>query len=164
LLVLGSVTSPEFRETAPGLQRLADHFVSRVHVVLLYTREAHPADGPGPYPEGGKPSSPAGEFARSQHVEPPDRAAAAKHAWEKLGLGAPLKVLVDGMDNEAWGAYGPAPNNAFLIDRHGYVVARQAWFEMKAMESAIQDLLARDKPPAPARGETAEGVEEGGGR
>ena len=164
LLVLGSATSPEFRATALSLQHLAERREADVQVVLVYTLEAQPTNGPSPYPD--LPTVSAGELARPQAGALTERRAAAKFAMEKLKLGEPLQVLVDNMDNAAWNGYGPAPNNAFAIDRHGSVVGRQTWFEAKGMEGILLDLLARDKPapqPATAADAGAE-TEEGGQR
>ncbi len=161
LLVLGSATSPEFRATALSLQHLAERRAADVQVVLVYTLEAQPTDGPSPYPD--LPAVSAGELARPQAGALTERRAAAKFAMEKLKLAGPLQVLVDNMDNAAWNAYGPAPNNAFAIDRHGSVVGRQTWFEAQAMDGILLDLLARDKPAlqpdtaADAGAETGEG-------
>jgi hypothetical protein len=163
LLVLGSATSPEFRDTALSLQELAERRRA-VQVVLVYTKEAQPANGPSPYPD--LPAVPAGEFARPKAGTLAERRAAARLAAEKLKLGKPVRVLVDGMDNAAWSAYGPAPNNAFAIDRHGSVVGRQTWFEAQAMDAILLGLMARDKPaPEPAAaGDAGAKTGEGGRR
>jgi hypothetical protein len=165
VLVLGSVTSGDFRKTAPGLQRLADGYTQQgVRTVLLYTLEAHPAGGQSPYGEAAGPPPPAATgMARAEHRDAAERLEAARFAAEKLGLEEPLRILVDGMDNAAWSAYGPAPNNAFLIDRGGYVVARQAWFDPDAMEGVLLDLLVRQKPPAEKKPEPAPAAEAGEG-
>jgi hypothetical protein len=149
VLVLGSVTSGDFRKTAPGLQRLADGYSHQgVRTALLYTLEAHPTGGESPYGEAAGPPPPeAANVARPQHKDAAERLEAARFAAKKLGLDEPLLILLDGMDNAAWNAYGPAPNNAFLIDRSGYVVARQGSFDPEAMEGVVLDLLIRQKPP-----------------
>jgi hypothetical protein len=166
LLVLGSATSPEFRATAPSLQQLAERRQPHVQVVLVYTREAQPANGQSPYED--LPLVPAGEFARPEANTLTERRAAARLAAEKLKLGTPVRVLVDGMDNGAWSAYGPAPNNAFAIDRHGSVVGRQTWFEAEAMDSILLHLLARNesapKPKPATAGEAGAETGEGGRR
>ncbi len=163
LLVLGSATSPEFRHTALSLQHLAERREADVQVVLVYTLEAQPTDGPTPYPD--LPTVSAGQFARPQTGTLAERRAAAKFAMEKLKLGGPLQVLVDSMDNAAWNGYGPAPNNAFAIDRHGSVVGRQTWFQAQGMEGILLNLLARDRPaPRPATADDAGAENEEGGR
>ena len=164
LLVLGSGTSPEFRHTVLTLQHLAERHKADVQVVLVYTLEAQPTDGPSPYQD--LPTVSAGQFARPQAGALTERRAAAKFAMEKMRLGGPLQVLVDNMDNAAWNGYGPAPNNAFAIDRQGSVVGRQTWFEAEGMEGILLNLLARDKQapkPATAADAGAE-TEEGGQR
>ena len=159
-----TATRAEFRATSLSLQQLAEGRGPGVQVVLVYTLEAQPTNGPSPYPD--LPAVSAGELARPQAGALTERRAAAKFAMEKLKLGGPLQVLVDNMDNAAWTGYGPAPNNAFAIDRHGSVVGRQTWFEAEAMEGILLHLLARDKPaprPASAADAGAE-TKEGGQR
>ena len=142
ILVLGSYTSPEFRETVDGLERLAGAFGVRIRTGVLYTLEAHPKGSKSPY--GGEESAGAGGVALEQPVDLEGRRAAARLAMEKLPIRA-ATVVVDGMDNAAWNAYGPAPNNAFLIDR-GYVVERQPWFDPVAMDAVIRAVL-QSQPP-----------------
>ena len=82
------------------------------------------------------------------------RRAAARSAVERLKLR--IRVAVDGMEDAAWKAYGPAPNNAFLIDDQGSVVVRQAWFNPTDMELFLRQLLevrARAVAASPAGGE-----------
>jgi hypothetical protein len=161
LLVLGSLTSPEFRKTAAGLQELAVSHAGLAEVVLLYTLEAHPQGRTGPYgtPPSRPPEDP--QFNVPQAGSAAERSTAARLAMKKLGLGEPLQVLVDGMENAAWNAYGPAPNNAFVIDMNGEVVGRAAWFDAAAMKSILDDLLAQNPKaePEPAK---KDGAEEGG--
>jgi len=166
LLVLGSATSPEFRATALSLQRLAERRQADAQVVLVYTLEAEPEGSPSLYADLGRPAVPAGEFARTQAGTLTERRESARFAMDKLKLGPPLQVLLDNMDNAAWSGYGPAPNNAFAIDRHGSVVGRQTWFAAESMEGILLDLLARDKPaPKPATpGDAGDKTVEGGQR
>jgi len=93
-------------------------------------------------------------------VQPGDleaRRAVALEAVERLALRT--RVVVDEMDDAAWTAYGPAPNNAFLIDEGGFVIVRQAWFDPTDMELFLRRLLEvkrQSASPAPS-GEGAGG-------
>jgi Iodothyronine deiodinase len=148
VLVLGSYTCPEFRMSSSSLLRLAQIFSDQVTVGLLYTREALPSDAPSPYPDW-KPaptSTPGVKVELPQAVDMEHRLEAAQLAATKLSLGSPVRIVVDGMEDAAWEAYGPAPHNAFLIDRHGTVMARQAWFDAKGMEVLVRHLLGREGP------------------
>ena len=52
-----------------------------------------------------------------------------------------IPVLVDKMDNPVWCTYGPAPNNAYLIDTNGTVIEKQGWYNPDLMEDAIINYL-----------------------
>ena len=164
LLVLGSATSPEFRATARDLQLLAERLHADVQMALVYTMEAQPTGSPGLFTDEGRPAVPAGDFARAQAGTLAERRASARFIMEKFELGMPLQVLVDDMGNGAWSGYGPAPNNAFAIDRRGSVVGRQTWFDAGPMEGILRDLLARDQraPTTATSGEGADETGEGG--
>ena len=56
-------------------------------------------------------------------------------------LSVDIPVLVDEMDNPVWCTYGPAPNNAYLIDTDGTVIEKQGWFDPGLMRTAINNLL-----------------------
>jgi hypothetical protein len=51
-----------------------------------------------------------------------------------------VPLLVDGMDNAVWCTYGPAPNNAYLIDMDGGIVAHQGWYDPVEMTKAVAAL------------------------
>ena len=52
-------------------------------------------------------------------------------------------ILVDGMDNKVWKAWGSAPNCAYLIGTDGRVVEAQPWFDAGPMRAALEKLLAK---------------------
>jgi hypothetical protein len=150
LVVLGSLTSPEFREHAPGIGQVVGEGVD---AVVLYTVEAYPDGGSGPY--GASPQPPADPFPGLKihaHADLAARREAARLAADKLALAVP--VLVDGMDDAGWMAFGRRPNAAFLIDDTGYVVARQDVFDPADMAASAHLLMAERQSPSakpPAR-------------
>lgn len=150
LVVLGSFTSPEFREHARAIERIQAE-VGGVAALVVYTLEAYPAGGKGPYGESATANANAMAGASiPAHKDLEARRAAASLAIEKLTLGVP--VLVDGMDDAAWKAFGGTANPAFLIDAAGYVVARQATFDPADMEATarmLQEMLRQAEPAAP---------------
>jgi len=52
-----------------------------------------------------------------------------------------VPVLVDEMDNPLWCTYGPAPDNACLIETDGKIVVRQSWYQPEEMRSTIATYL-----------------------
>ncbi len=56
-------------------------------------------------------------------------------------LGITVPVLIDEMDNPLWCTYGPAPNIAYLIGTDGIVIEQQQWYQVQAMESAMNQYL-----------------------
>jgi hypothetical protein len=138
ILVLGSYTTPRFRDTVGELERIGAAFGAAVEATVIYTIEAHPEGSESPYARGVADGDAGGvEVAQAANLE--ERIAVAREARANLTLGS-LRVLVDGMDNAAWEAYGPAPNTAFLIEG-GYVVDRQTWFNPVAMDQTLRALL-----------------------
>ena len=50
-------------------------------------------------------------------------------------------MLVDGLDDAVFTAYGRAPNGAYLIDADGNLVFRSTWADDRKMEHMIDTLL-----------------------
>ena len=111
-------------------------------MIIIYVIEAHPMGDPSPYSgrewtEGysrDRDGNPVGQ--PDTYAERVDLARQTA-ADEKITV----RLLVDGMDNAVWCTYGPAPNIAYLIDRDGTIVTRQAWYVPSAMADAVAGLL-----------------------
>lgn len=137
LVVFGSYSSPSFRQRAAALERIKRDYGTRVHPVVVYTRENHAV----------------GEWEVSRNkdegvaVEQPAdmdaRVAMARQAKDALKLSVP--IAVDGMDDATAHAFGGTTNAAFLIGRDGTVVARQKWFEPYAMRRSIDEALGASR-------------------
>ncbi len=109
LLLFGSETCPNVREQ---VRRLGEESqaLPGVRVVLVYLREAHPADGPAFLAGGaGAPRDPRNLSER--------RAAAARLAPP----GGRVTVFVDGMDDRAARAFGAWPTRLYLVGRDGRI-------------------------------------------
>ena len=80
---------------------------------MIYTREAHAIDGKAPNSSKGAPL-----------VEEPgtleERAQVAKTCVKKLDL-APLKTLIDGMDDGTSEAYASFPDRLYLVGKDGKI-------------------------------------------
>jgi peroxiredoxin len=128
VLFFGSISSTVFRKSAPDLERLAKSWSRlEVKVILVYTREAHPA---------------ALKKAPQDYRE---RAALACKAREDLHLDIP--ILVDEWDDAVHKAYGAIPEAAFLLDSHGTIQLRQAQAGAASLQKELMRLLKLQEPP-----------------
>jgi len=129
VLFFGSASSANFRRSAPEMDRLASKWERlEVQVVLVYTREAHPAT------------------LREAPLNFGERAALARQARKDLGLGIP--VLVDEWDDVVHRSYGAMPDAAFLLDSRGKILVRQARTGAASLEKELRRLLeVPDGPP-----------------
>lgn len=142
VLQLGSRSCPVFRYRRFGMQKLQRELAGRVDFLVLYTQEAHPVGSPSPYSDEewdlwinrltGVRMRPA------MTVE--ERRERAVDTMQRLDLDA--AVLVDGMDDAAWRAFGAAPSPAFVLDTDGQVVLRQVWVDPAELRQTLRRLLA----------------------
>jgi hypothetical protein len=134
IVILGSYTSPQFRQQCAANEELYKTWGALVHVITIYTKEAHPIE-----------QNPA-QFSRDARGTPmtqpqtyAERLAMAARTVKEAGITMP--VLVDEMDNPLWCTYGRMPNNAFLIGQDGYIVARQDWNDARRLQQTIREYL-----------------------
>jgi Spy/CpxP family protein refolding chaperone len=141
VLVLGSYSAPSFRERMKDLpwllDTLRDDGSRNADVLVVYTKERHPADGwtnPRNEEEG---------VAIPAHASADDRVAAANQVREALGDRSGLTVLLDSMDDTLHARVaGDRPGDHVLILRpDGTVAARQRWFD----PTAIPELVANSR-------------------
>jgi Spy/CpxP family protein refolding chaperone len=145
VLVFGSYSSPSFRQRAAALEQLRKDYAGRgVQFLVVYTTEAHPAG------EWDVERNKDDGVAVTAHADADARAAQAERARDALKLTVPFAT--DGMADEAFAAYGRAPNGAVLIGRDGTVVARQRWFDPGALrrhiDQAVKTPIATTRPGA----------------
>lgn len=133
VIVFGSFTCPSFRNRAAGIDDLREDLGNRASVMVVYTREAHPADG--------------WEVERNkddginlrQTRDDAEREAAAERAKEALKLSTP--IVIDSVDDATAKAYGAFPNGAVVIDRDGTIAYRQQWFEPMTLRRHIDKAI-----------------------
>lgn len=128
LLINGSYTCPVFREKMPLVNEVVRDYGDKLIVALIYTLEAHPLTDTSVYygyVNTSKPNYDDGVLYR-QPVTYGERKQVAADMLAALKIDAP--VYIDGPCNEWWSVFGPAPNNAFLIDTAGRVFAKHGWF------------------------------------
>jgi len=135
VLAFGSASSSYFRKSAPELDHLArDWERLEVRVVIIYTREAHPAALRTPVPKS---------YA--------ERASLARATQKDLRVG--LQFLVDGWDDHVHKSYGAMPDGAFLLDSHGTIVAREVQAKASALDQELRrQLKVADPPPSAPSG------------
>jgi hypothetical protein len=142
VVVTGSYSCPQFRETTDGRAALFWEFSDRVDFVVIYTQEAHSADGSSPYSP--VPFVPKENTAKGVAVPQPktygERLKLARECRRNLKLVS--DVAVDTMDNATWKKFGSSPNFGCLIAPGGKVVLEQGLFNAERMRSALLKLLS----------------------
>ncbi len=128
VLFFGSASSGNFRRSAPKMDRLAAEWERlEVRVVLVYTREAHPAT------------------LRGAPRDFRERCALARRTRKDLGLRIP--VLVDDWDDAVHRSYGAMPDAAFLLDPRGKILVRQVRTGPASLAKELARLLEVPGPP-----------------
>jgi cytohesin len=148
LLVTSSLTCPKSRSRWPELKEIVDEYGEKINVVIVYVIEAHPVGSICPY-KGVEDITPENErdgILRKQPKTLEDRIELAQEFKRLLRISIP--IYVDDVKDEAWKGLGAAPNLALLVDERGIVVAREGWFEGKAMGEKIEAYLKAEQPQA----------------
>lgn len=127
LLISGSLTCPVFRNKIQDINTMASVYTGLVNIFVIFTMEAHPIT-PSPY------SGTIWVTNQNQNEQilfpQPTTYGERKDLLDTLMSRYTLNVpvLLDGPCNEWLSAFGPAPNNAYLIDSQGIVYEKQGWF------------------------------------
>ena len=123
--MFGSITNPPARMQIERWTRLAQKYgKEEVQLFVVYGDELHPGD---------RKEFKAYPLPKSEYEK-------MAYAQEFAQLGK-LPVLVDGLDNATFNAYGRAPNGAYLVDKDGNLVFRGTWADSRKMEHMIDTLL-----------------------
>lgn len=123
--MFGSITNPPSRVQMDRWSQLLKKYAKEdVQVFVVYGEELHPGDNKRfkAYP---KPKS---EYEKMAYAK----------EFAQLGQ---LPVLVDGLNNATYNAYGKAPNGAYLVDKDGNLVFRGTWADARKIEHMIDTLL-----------------------
>jgi len=128
LLIAGSYTCPVFRQKIPVINDLASIYAGLINIYIIYTLEAHPYLDTSVY--FGYVNTTTANIQEGILYEQPktygERKAVVADMLSDLSIQAP--VYLDGPCNNWWNTYGPAPNNAYLIDTNGVVISKHGWF------------------------------------
>ena len=129
LLISSSYTCPIFRGKIPIINELQRLYKDQLEIIVFYTVEAHPDKDISPYfgkVNTGAVNQKDGILYR-QPIIYADRLKIVEDLLNAYNLEVP--VFIDGPCNEWWLHFGPAPNNATLIDATGIVRIKHAWFD-----------------------------------
>jgi hypothetical protein len=141
LLVTSSLTCPKSRSRWPELKVIAERYGDRLNVVIVYVIEAHPVGSVCPY-KGVEDVTPENErdgILRRQPTTLEERLDLAQEFKRYLRVSTP--IYVDTTHDQAWKAFGAAPNIALFVEAGGIVVARESWFDGPPMQTTIDGYL-----------------------
>jgi hypothetical protein len=129
LLLSGSYSCPAYRYTMDQvLPDIVAIYDTNVVFLIVYQLEAHPV-GPDYSPFSDTVFTTSQNYTDGilipQHRIYADRINRAVQSEAALGSVCP--VLMDGPANEFFWAYGPSPNNGYLITPDGWVYAKYGW-------------------------------------
>ncbi len=139
LLIAGSYTCPVFRNKITKINSIAATYLGQIEIAIVYTLEAHPTVV-SPY-FGYVNVTQANQTAGILYDQPAtyaERKAICGDMLQSLSLNVP--VYLDGPCNNWWNTYGPAPNNAYLIDTNGIVFAKHGWFDRHPDHDIVCDI------------------------
>ena len=124
--MFGSISNPPARVQMERWSHLAKKYAKEADVQLfvIYGRELHPGD----------------RKKFKLYPQPKSETEKAAYAKEFAQLGS-LPVLIDGLDEAVYTAYGRVPNGAYLVDADGNLVFRSTWADARKMEHMIDTLL-----------------------
>jgi alkylhydroperoxidase family enzyme len=113
VLVFGNFTCGPFRVQSGNVEKLYRMYKDRAHFVMVYVREAHPADG------WTLEVNDRVGVSLPQPRSYEERVAVAQTCGSRLGLGLPM--LVDTIDDAVGARYSGMPSRLYLIDQDGKV-------------------------------------------
>lgn len=143
LLIAGSYTCPEFRYKVSDINAMTQYYAGLLNVVVVYVVEAHPDNTICPYTGTMNVTNDniQDTVLYDQPVTYGERVALADTMNAHLSLLPGL--VIDGPCNEWWNHFGPAPNNAYLVDTNGVIKGKNGWYnhDTENMWCSIDSLL-----------------------
>jgi len=107
------------------VEEVRDAHDDEILFVVLYQREAHP-----------------GELSFEEIDQPEEYDARLELAKKTCGeLSISTLVVIDGMDNAVRDAYGSLPNSAYVIDKGGEVLYKEAWARPDEWGALFEELF-----------------------
>ncbi|MES2619389.1 MAG: T9SS type A sorting domain-containing protein [Bacteroidota bacterium] len=139
LLVAGNYTCPVFRNKLAVLNSVTATYGNQIEIAIIYTVEAHPIDT-SPYfgYVNVTQQNQNGVILYHQPSTYGERKTICDDMLQNMSITSP--VFIDGPCNAWWSTYGPAPNNAYLIDTNGIIFAKHDWFDRHPQHDIICDI------------------------
>lgn len=147
-IVAGSYTCPVWRGKIDSLNMLISKYGSKVNFMVVYVCEAHPKSPDiSPYSCAVWDPNP----STVKYLQPTTygqrKATCTDMVNNTCGCMQTVNcpIVIDGPCNEFWTHFGPAPNNAYLINpKNGTVYCKHGWFDKapNTMSPCIDQLLA----------------------
>ena len=133
VLAFGSLTSPSFRDRLPKLEAVKKKYNGRANVIVVYSREAHPADG----------------WQVDRNRDDKVEINSPTTMKDRLALAAKLKdlsktsvdIVVDDMNDATLAAFGNTSEGAVVISPMGTVVGTQTYCDPSGLPHLIDDAL-----------------------
>jgi hypothetical protein len=135
ILVFGSLTSPTFRDHLPDLKSFFDKHGKRLNLLMIYTREAHPAG------DWEIQRNIEAEISVPVHQNFDDRLNAARMCRDKLAI--PFDILPEPMNDPLTSAANTFPNGAIITNADGKVTIIQRWLDPTALLDATRPASPR---------------------
>ena len=140
LIVTGSYTCPVFRNKVDVINDVQATYGNSLEIFIVYVVEAHPiAPDISPYfgvvNDAGNPSVGINILQPTTYGE---RKAIVQEMTDSMQFDVP--IYLDGPCNEWWYEFGPAPNNAYLIDLNGVVYVKHGWFDKAPQQDIYCDI------------------------
>ena len=133
VLAFGSLSSPPFRDRLPRLETLRNQYRGRAAVLVVYTREEHPADGW--QVERNKDD----KIEVNQPTTLDERVALATQLRDRTKT--TLEIAVDDPTDAVATAYGSRPQGAAVINRFGRIVGTQTFCDPSGLGRMIDEAL-----------------------
>ena len=153
VLEFGSITCNFFRRSHDEMEAFYDKYKDQAAFFTIYTLEAHPEEDPSPYRGSWGFVMKANRKAGFNFLQPSGLVGRKRLAERaRVALESKIPILLDDMKNSVWQAYGHASNAVYLIDTGGTIKLRQARFDPKTFEPALDEFMGGQDEPAPGDG------------
>ena len=142
VLVTASITCPIAVDSCPTISELRVTQDDRVGFVILYVREAHPAEDEAAVSETAtvaRDQIPSGFGSHPQPASQAERDRLAKTFATQFSEGIPLYVA--DIDDQLIRTLGAGPNSGLLIDTEGRLLSKLGWYNSESMQAAIDAAL-----------------------
>jgi len=140
LLVGGNLTCPVFRNMIPVINDVMLQYAAEIEVAIIYGLEAHPDPDTSIYFCAPNPGN--ANISQGVLFPQPTTYLERKNLVDTLNsyIGVDPPIYLDGPCNAWLDYFGPAPNNAYLIDTNGVIFAKHGWFHKQPAHNIYDDI------------------------